>query len=49
MKDPVIRKEVLKLLSESESLCILLDGLDEADINATHLDEETRIKFDING
>ena len=48
IKDSVIRKEVLKLLSESESVCILLDGLDEADIDATHLDEESKIEFDIN-
>ena len=49
MKNSVIRKGVLKLLLESESVCILLDGLDEADIDITYLDEESRIKFDIYG
>ena len=49
MKNSVIRKGVLKLLSESESVCILLDGLDEADIDITYLDEESRIEFDIYG
>ena len=47
MKNSVIRKGVLKLLLESESVCILLDGLDEADIDVTHLDRESRIEFDI--
>ena len=49
IKDPVIRKGVLRLLSESESVCILLDGLEEAGINVTHLDKEMRIMFDIDG
>ena len=48
MKNSLIRKEVLKLLSKSKSVRILLDGLDEADIDVTHLDEESRIEFDIN-
>ena len=43
MKDSVIRKDVLKLLSESESVCILLDGLDEADIDFTHKKLEVNI------
>ena len=49
MKNSVIRKGVLKLLSESESVCILLDGLNEADIDVTYFDEESRIEFDIYG
>ena len=49
MKDSVIRKGLLKLLSKSESVCILLDGFDEAGIDATYLEEQTIIEFDING
>ena len=45
MKDSVTRKEVLKLLSQSESVCILLDGLDEADIDVNH----KKIEVDIYG
>ena len=45
MKDSVIRKKLLKLLSQSESVCILLDGLDEADIDLTY----PEIIFDIYG
>ena len=45
LKDSVIRKEVLKLLSQSESVCILLDGLDEADIDVNH----KKIEVDIFG
>ena len=43
--DSVIRKEVLKLFLKSESICILLDGLDEADVDATN----QKIEFDIFG
>ena len=42
-KDSVICKDVLKLLSQSESVCILLDGLDEADIDVTHKKVEVDI------
>ena len=49
MKDSVIYEEVFKLLSQSESVCILLDGFDEAGIDDTHLKENPNIKFDVYG
>ena len=48
MKNSLVRKGVLKLLSESKSVCILLDGLDEAGIDVTHLKKQSKIDFDIN-
>ena len=48
MKNSVIRKEVLKLLSKSESICILLDGFDETGIDDTHFKEIPEIEFNIN-
>ena len=49
MKDSVICKEVFKLLSQSESVCILVDGFDEIGIDDTHLKENPNIKFDVYG
>ena len=49
IKDSDICEEVLKLLSQSESVCILLDGFDKAGIDVTFLKENPQIKFDING
>ena len=49
MEDLSIRKGVLKLLSQSESVCILLDGYDEAGIDDTHLKENSKIEFDADG
>ena len=49
MKNSLIRQGVLKLLSESKSVCILLDGLDEAGIDVSYLKEQSKIDFDING
>ena len=45
MNNLAIRKGVLKLLSESESVCILLDGFDEAGIDVTYLKENPKIQF----
>ena len=45
MKDSVICKEIFKLLSQSESVCILLDGFDEAGIDDTHLKDNPKIDF----
>ena len=49
MKNSLVRKGILKLLSESKSVCILLDGLDEAGIDVIHLKKQSKIDFDING
>ena len=49
MNISVICKDVLKLLSESKSICILLDKLDEADIDVAHLDKQSKIEFNICG
>ena len=48
MKNSVISKEILKLLSQSESVYILLDGLDKAGIDVINIEEKLRIKFNIN-
>ena len=48
MKNAVIREGVLKLLSESKLVCILLDGLDELNIDMTHLKKNSKIMYDIN-
>ena len=49
MKNSVICNKVLKLLSESESVCILLDGFNEAGIEITYLKENPKIQFDSYG
>ena len=49
MKNLVIRQGILKLLSQSESVCILLDGLDEADIDVTCLSVNPKIEFQTYG
>ena len=46
MKNLVIRKKVLKLLSQSQFVCILLDGFDEAGIDYNHLKQN---QFDVDG
>ena len=47
MKDSVIRKGVFKRLSQSESVCILLDGFDEAGIDDTNLKDNPKFKFNV--
>ena len=49
MEDSTIRKKVVKILSQSKSVCILLDGFDEAGISNMHLKKNPKIEFDING
>lgn len=40
MMDSKISIEVLKLLSQNESVCILLDGFDEANIDLNHFEKQ---------
>ena len=49
IKDSAICKGVFKRLLQSESICILLDGFDEAGINSTYFKENVKIKFDVYG
>ena len=47
IKDSVIREEILKLFLKSESICILLDGFDEANISSPK--EQSSINLDMLG